>query len=239
MKQALVTGGTKGIGLAVTKMLLAEGYAVTVTFAHDKEQANAVYKEFTQKGLKLYVFHAAQGNKEHVHSLVKHMRAKGYVDCIICNAGTTERSRLIDTTDEAWERVMQINVNSNMSLIRDLYEIIAPNARIVFMGSMMGVLPHSVSLAYGVSKAAEIALAKNLVKEFAGTGTTVNVIAPGFVNTDWQKTKSDKIRQNICNKTALGRFADPDEIAEAVRFCVKNAFINGSIIEIHGGYNYQ
>ena len=167
------------------------------------------------------------------------MRAKGYVDCIICNAGTTERSRLIDTTDEAWERVMQVNVNSNMSLIRDLYEIIAPNARIVFMGSMMGVLPHSVSLAYGVSKAAEIALAKNLVKEFAGTGTTVNVIAPGFVNTDWQKTKSDKIRQNICNKTALGRFADPDEIAEAVRFCVKNAFINGSIIEIHGGYNYQ
>ena len=126
-----------------------------------------------------------------------------------------------------------------MSLVRDLYDSIAPNARIVFMGSMMGVLPHSVSLAYGVSKAAEIALAKNLVKEFAGTGTTVNVIAPGFVDTDWQKNKPQEIRQNICNKTAAGRFAEPEEVAEAVRFCVKNAFINGSVIEIHGGYNYK
>ena len=82
-------------------------------------------------------------------------------------------------------------------------------------------------------------MAKNLVKEFAGTGTTVNVIAPGFVDTDWQKNKPEEIRQSICNKTAVGRFADPEEIAETVRFCVKNAFVNGSVIEIHGGYNFK
>ena len=234
MKQALVTGGIKGIGLAVTKMLLSEGYVVTATYAHDEETAQKVKAE-----LQIDVIRSAQDDKEQLKALVSYLRTKGSLDCIVLNAGTTERSGLKDTTDEAWERVMQVNVNSNMSLVRDLYEVIAPNARIVFMGSMMGVLPHSVSLAYGVSKAAEIALAKNLVKEFAGTGTTVNVIAPGFVDTDWQKTKPEEIRQSICNKTAVGRFAEPEEIAEAVRFCVKNAFVNGSVIEIHGGYNYK
>jgi len=234
MKQALVTGGIKGIGFAVTKMLLQEGYAVTATYAHDDETAQKVKIDFPVDVIK-----ASQECKEQMQALVAHLRAKGTLDCIVLNAGTTERNGLKGTTDEAWERVMQVNVNSNMSLVRDLYDIINPNARIVFMGSMMGVLPHSVSLSYGVSKAAEIALAKNLVKEFAGMGTTVNVIVPGFVDTDWQKTKPQEIRQNICNKTALGRFAEPEEIAEAVRFCVKNAFVNGSVIEIHGGYNYK
>ena len=163
MKQALVTGGIKGIGLAVTKMLLSEGYAVTATYAHDAEMAQKVKAE-----LPIEIVRAAQDDKEQVQALIAHLRAKGSLDCIVLNAGTTERSGLKDTTDEAWERVMQVNVNSNMALVRDLYDKIAPNARIVFMGSMMGVLPHSVSLVYGVSKAAEIALAKNLVKEFEG-----------------------------------------------------------------------
>ena len=141
MKQALVTGGIKGIGLAVTKMLLSEGYAVTATYAHDEEAAQKVKAE-----LPIDVIRAAQDDKEQLHSLVEHLRTKGSLDCIVLNAGTTERCGLKGTTDEAWERVMQVNVNSNMSLVRDLYDVIAPNARIVIMGSMMGVLPHSVSL---------------------------------------------------------------------------------------------
>lgn len=239
MKRALVTGGTKGIGLAITKMLLAEGYAVTATYAHDSRVAQAIQIELSGKGLPIEVVCAPQDNKQQMEALVEHMSKFGNVDCIVCNAGITERGRLADITDDTWERVMQVNVNSNMSLIRDLYEYISSDARIVFISSILGILPHSMSISYGVSKAAEIALAKNLVKEFAETGTTVNVIAPGFVDTDWQKTKPKEIRQSICNKTAAGRFAEPEEIAEAVRFCVKNAFVNGSVIEIHGGYNYK
>ena len=132
-----------------------------------------------------------------------------------------------------------MNVNSNVYLIRDLFDVIPNNSRIVFTGSLMGILPHSVSLSYGVTKAAVMALAKNLVKCFEGTGTTVNAIAPGFVETEWQKDKPLEIRNNIYNKTAIKRFAEPSEIADAIRFCINNAFVNGSIIEVSGGYCFK
>lgn len=238
MKNAIVTGGTKGIGLAIAKMLLHENYAVTVTYAHDSSAVAVCEDDLRKISDSFDIIQADQSDKLSMNSFVEKMRQKSHIDCIILNAGTTFRAGL-QTSDEDWERVMQVNVNSSMYLIRDVYDIIPPNSRIVFISSMMGILPHSVSISYGVSKAAEIALAKNLVKEFAGTGTTINVITPGFVDTDWQKSKPQEIRDSICAKTALGRFALPEEIAEAARFCVKNEFVNGSVIEIHGGYNYK
>jgi 3-oxoacyl-[acyl-carrier protein] reductase len=96
-----------------------------------------------------------------------------------------------------------------------------------------------MSLAYGVTKSAVIALAKNLVKYFEGTDTTVNAIAPGFVETEWQKTKPKEIRENIVRKTAVKRFATPNEIADTVRFCLENGFVNGSVIEVSGGYSFK
>ncbi len=104
---------------------------------------------------------------------------------------------------------------------------------------MMAVLPHGTSLAYGVTKSAVHALAKNLVKCFEGKNVNVNAIAPGFVETEWQKDKPIEIRNNICNKTALRRFATVEEIADAVKFCINNPYVNGSIIEVSGGYCYK
>lgn len=161
------------------------------------------------------------------------------ISCIVCNAGMTIRKPNMEITDEQWEQVMQVAVNSHFYLIRDCYEMIEPDSRIIFMGSMMGVLPHGTSLPYGVSKAAVHALAKNLVKEFEGTGTTVNAIAPGFVETEWQKNKPQNIRENIYGKTAIKRFAAVDEIANAVAFCLDNQFVNGSVIEVSGGYCFK
>ena len=103
----------------------------------------------------------------------------------------------------------------------------------------MGVHPHVMVLAYGVIKSTVHALCKNLVKEFEGTGTTVNTIVPGFVETPWQKEKPEEIKQNIYKKTAIHRFATIDEIVDALRFCIDNPFINGSLIEVNGGYNFK
>ena len=239
MKIALVTGGTKGIGLAVVKMLLAKKYYVVLTYSHDTTAAiecNNVLSEF--KG-SYEIVKASQDNIIDMNNLVKRIHSLGVINCIICNAGTTLRKELVSISNEEWNKVMDINVNSNVFLIRDLFDIIVPNSRIVFIGSLMGIHPHATSLAYGVTKSAVHALAKNMVKCFEGSGTTVNAIAPGFVETEWQKNKPVEIRKNIYNKTANKRFASVEEIAAAVRFCIDNPYVNGSIIEISGGYSFK
>jgi 3-oxoacyl-[acyl-carrier protein] reductase len=152
---------------------------------------------------------------------------------------TLRNATLAEIDDEGWERVMMMNVNHNVYLIRDLYDMFPFGSRIVFIASMLGIFPHSMSLAYGVTKSAVIALAKNLVKYFEGTNTTVNAIAPGFVETEWQKNKPKEIRENIIRNTAVKRFASPEEVADAVSFCIENGFVNGSVIEVSGGYSFK
>ena len=239
MKRALVTGGTKGIGLAVSKMLLHEGYFVTVTYARDAAAAEACAQAMREISPHFELIKADQSDKDEMKSLVRHLQEQGEINCIVCNAGTTLKKDLADITDEEWEKVMAVNVNAPFFLIRDLYHIIPHGSRIVFIGSEMAIHPHGTSIAYGVSKTAVHALATNLVKFFEGTDTTVNAIAPGFVETEWQSTKQEQIRQNIYAKTAIKRFASVEEIADAVRFCINNPFVNGSIIEVNGGYCYK
>ncbi len=239
MKNAIVTGATRGIGLATAEMLLKEGYFVTVTYAYDEPSVEPCKARLSAVSDSFEILWADQTNKQEMRDFALKMKEKGHIDCIVCNAGMTLRKGLREIQEEDWERVMQMNVNSNVYLIRDLFDVIPNGSRIVFTGSLMGILPHSVSLSYGVTKAAVMALAKNLVKCFEGTGTTVNAIAPGFVETEWQKNKPEEIRNNIYNKTAIKRFAAPEEIADAVRFCINNAFVNGSIIEVSGGYCFK
>ena len=240
MKTAIVTGATKGIGLAIARMLLTEGYFVVVTYAHDKVSAEYCKDELSKLSKNFDVVRADQSEKSSMREFVDYIK-KSYesIDTIVCNAGSTLRCSLVDISDEAWENMMQINLNSNLYLIRDLYSMIAPNSRIIFIGSLMGVYPHGTSLSYGVTKSALHALALNLVKCFEGTNTTINAIAPGFVETEWQASKPQQIRNNIISKTAIKRFATTDEVANAVRFCVNNAFVNGTIIELSGGYNFK
>lgn len=239
MKYALVTGGTKGIGLAIVRMLLKDGYYVVLTYAHDDTVAENSKNNLAQISPHYSVVKANLENKQNREFLLEKLNRYPTLDCIVFNAGSTVRKGLRDITEEEWQSVMDVNVNTPVFLLRDLYEKIPHGSRIVFIGSEMALYPHGTSLAYSVSKSAVHALAKNLVKFFEGTDTTVNAIAPGFVETEWQSKKSEEIRQNICNKTALKRFATVDEIADAVKFCINNPFVNGSVIEVSGGYCYK
>ncbi len=246
MRIAIVTGGTKGIGFAITKMLLQKGCHVIATYAYDIISAKSAMIEFKKISKNIDIVQCDQAKSEEVNYFTSFIKQKyNHVDYLVCNAGTTLRKCFEEYTNEEWENVMQVNVNSNVYLIRDLYSLLPPIANdnihsaIILIGSMMGVYPHGTSLAYGVTKSAVHALATNLVKYFDGKNVTVNAIAPGFVETEWQKEKPQEIRNNICNKTALRRFATVEEIADAVKFCINNPYVNGSVIEISGGYSYK
>ena len=231
MKYAIVTGGTSGIGLGVAKMLLSKGYYVFTTY---------VGPALTEQLENFEAIETDQSSRKDVYDFISYVKGKvDHIDCIVCNAGMTIRKSFTDTKDEDWDKMMEVAVNSHYIIVREFFPLIPKGSRILFTGSQMGLNPHATVLAYGVTKAAIHALTKNLVKEFEGTGTTVNAIVPGFVNTPWQKEKPEEIKQNIYRKTAIHRFAEIEEIVDAYRFCIDNPFVNGSLIEVNGGYSYK
>jgi len=134
---------------------------------------------------------------------------------------------------------MNTNVNIPFILLQYLSPIIATQGSIVFIGSDMGIYPHAVSAAYSVSKAAVHMLAKSLVKEFAERQIRVNALAPGFIDTEWQKEKPEWLRDNIESKTALKRFGTPAEVADACLSLIENSYINGAILQVDGGYCFM
>lgn len=231
MKYAVVTGASSGMGLGVAKMLVEKGYYVFATY---------VGPDFTEE-IENYEAHKVdQTKREEVYKFIEYVKSKtDQLDCLVCNAGVSIRRGFTEMKDSEWDMMMEVAVNSHYIMVREFFPIVPPGSRILFTGSQMGLQPHATVLAYGVSKAAVHALVKNLVKEFEGTGTTVNAIVPGFVDTPWQTAKPEEIKQNIYKKTAIHRFAQINEIVDAFRFCIDNPFVNGSLIEVNGGYCYK
>lgn len=219
------------MGLGVAKMLLEKGYYVFSTY---------VGPDFEEKMDNYEAHKVDQTNRNEVYRFVEYVRSRtDHLDCIVCNAGMTIRRSFTEMKDDEWDAMMEVAVNSHYIMIREFFPMIPNGSRILFTGSQMGIDPHATVLAYGVTKAAVHALCKNLVKEFEGTGTTVNAIVPGFVDTPWQAAKPEEIKQNIYKKTAIHRFASVDEIVDAFHFCIDNSFVNGSLIEVNGGYCFK
>lgn len=233
MKYAVVTGGTSGICLGVARMLLSKskGYYVFASYVGVEPEGLSNNYE---------AIHTDQTSRKEVYEFINYVKSKtAHIDCIVCNASITIRKSFTDTDDSDWDKMMEVAVNSHYIMVREFFPFIPHDSRILFTGSQMGLMPHAMVLAYGVTKAVIHALTKNLDKEFEGTGTTVNAIAPGFVETPWQKEKPGEIKQNIYRKIAIHRFASVDEIVDAYRFCIENPFVNGSLIEINGGYSFK
>ena len=230
-KVAVVTGGTSGMGFGVAKMLISKGDYVFATY---------IGQDSTEQIDNFEAIKTDQTNREDVYRFINYVKSKtSHIDCLHCNAGMSIRKSFTDYTDKDWDDMMEVAVNSHYIMCREFFPIIPAGSRILFTGSQMGIQPHGMVLAYGVTKSAVHALCKNLVKEFEGTGTTVTTVVPGFVETPWQIEKPEEIKQNIYKKTAIHRFASIDEIVDAFRFCIDNPFVNGSLIEVNGGYNYK
>ena len=240
MKYAVVTGGTKGIGKQIALDLLKRGFFVITNFSQDGEAAEKASLEFSKISKDFEVWPCDQSVIGSVYEFIDNIRLRAKtVDCIICNTGRTLRKQLTSITDSEWEAVFTVNVHSHFYIIRNLDDLLTSGSKIIFTGSILGELPHATSLAYGVTKSAVHALAKNLVKEYQGRNVTVNVIAPGFVETEWQSEKPKEIRDSINSKTALGRFATVEEISKGCMMLLENDFINGAVLAIDGGYNFK
>ena len=225
-KFILITGGTKGIGKAVASCLGKAGYNLILTYASDQAAAEEVRSELVGRfDIQVSILRADISDRNTI----------GVIDSFL----EENRLRLDGLVFEDWERVFFANIHFPVFLLQKIVGRINKGGSIVFTGSLMGIQPHSVSLAYGGTKSAVHALVKNMVKFLVPYELRVNAVAPGFVDTEWQKTKPAEIRRNIENKVSLGRFCDPDELAEVYKMLIENSYFNGEIVVVDGGYSYK
>ncbi len=240
-KYILITGGTKGIGKAIAIELAKVGYNLVLTYS--KDEAIAVNFETELRNdysIDATVLSADITTPSSIDDISSYLKDRGVMlYSIIYNAGITSRVSFEEITLEDWERVFFANVHFPVFLTQRIISNIEEGGNIIFTGSLMGVYPHSVSLAYGVTKSAIHSLVQNMVKFMAPYKIRVNAIAPGFVDTEWQKTKPAEIRQRIENKIALERFCEPSELAQIYKLIVENSYLNGEIITVSGGYSYK
>ncbi len=241
MKYAVVTGGTKGIGREICQKLLIRGFSVISVHndidTPDQPARQWPGKEFKDLYYKIKCDLSSTGNIQYLYSEVKSITDS--LDVLVLNAGKTIRKGIADMTIEEWESVLAVNVTTPLFLIQKFLPYLNKGGNIIFTGSAMAVFPHSVSLAYGISKSAVHSMVKNLVKFLIPFDIRVNCVAPGFVDTEWQKNKPPEVRESINKKISLKRFAEPEEIAAVFMFIIDNPYINGEIIAVDGGYSYQ
>ena len=238
----VITGGTDGIGKSIVEKIISEdnGFKkIIVNYGHNENKARELKESIEVKYReRLEFIKADMSDYDSVTEFAGLLKKGDKIDRLICNVGVGEYAAFDDYTIEKWNRVINTNLTNPVFLIKELKDHMNKGGSIMLMASYAGINAYSTSLVYGVSKAGVVFLAKTLVKELEKYGVTVNAVAPGFVETSWQAGRSDESRERIDKKIALHRFATPEEVADIAFDVMNNGYMNGSVIEIHGGYEY-
>lgn len=238
-RRVLVTGGSRGIGASIVCLLVARGARVVFTYRTGEDSASAVVSSCADgPGEALPVqFDLADGDPELlVRTAVERI---GGIDSIILNAGIWRGGRLARLDDAAWWSVLEANLRGNVRLVRAALPSIEESSEgsVLLMSSAVGLIGFPGDTAYASSKSALTGFARSLAKETGRTGTRVNVLAPGFVETDMTAVIDSPARSTIIERSVLGRFGTPEEIATAAVFLSEDAtFATGVVLPIDGGW---
>ena len=235
-KVAVVTGGTRGIGAAISKALLAAGYKVAANYAGNDEAAE---KFNAETGVPVYKWDVS--NYEACAAGLARVEADlGPVDVLVNNAGITRDGFFHKMTPDQWRAVIDTNLNSLFNMTRPVIEGMRNRnfGRIICISSINGQKGQAGQANYSAAKAGEIGFVKALAQENANKGVTVNAIAPGYIGTEMVRAiPADVLEKRILPLIPVGRLGEPEEIARCVLFLAGDdaGFITGSTLAANGG----
>lgn len=239
-KTALVTGASRGIGRAIALRLAAEGADVAVNFAGSSAKAEEVKEAIIKMGRKAVAIQADVKDVSSVASMVEEVKKTfGRIDILVNNAGVTRDGFLMRMKDEDWETVIDTNLRGVFQCTKAVSKIMMKQryGRIVNMASVVGLVGNAGQANYAASKAGVIGFSKSVARELASRGITVNMVAPGCIDTDMTAVLSDKVREAMLADIPLARVGKPEDVANAVAFLVSDeaAYITGQVINVDGG----
>ncbi|MHA6308707.1 MULTISPECIES: 3-oxoacyl-ACP reductase FabG [Hafnia] len=235
-KIALVTGASRGIGRAIAENLVARGARVIGTATSDKGAADiSAYLGENGKGYNLNVVDQAS-----IDAVLSAIRAEfGEIDILVNNAGITRDNLLMRMKDDEWQDILDTNLTSVFRLSKAVLRAMMKKrcGRIITIGSVVGTMGNAGQANYAAAKAGLIGFSKSLAREVASRGITVNVVAPGFIETDMTRALTEEQRAGILSQVPANRLGDAKEIANAVAFLASDeaGYITGETLHVNGG----
>ncbi len=234
-KVALVTGGSRGIGAAISRELGTAGARVAVNYRSGKDAAEEIASEIGGIALAANV-----GDPAEAKELIERVESElGDVDVLVNNAGITRDTLIARMSDQEWEEVIETNLRGTFNTCRAVARKMLKrrSGAIVNLTSVVGIHGNPGQANYAASKAGIIGLTKALARELGSRGVRVNAVAPGYIATELTDVLSEEIRGAILANTPMGRLGSPEDVAAAVRFLCSDeaAFITGDVLLVDGG----
>ena len=231
---ALVTGGSRGIGAAISVALKNEGYKVAATYAGNDEAAS---KFSDETGINTYKWNVAS-YQESAEGLDQVQADLGPIDTIVANAGITRDAPFHKMTPEQWNQVVDTNLTGVFNTVHPLWPAMRENkfGRVIVISSINGQKGQFAQVNYAETKAGDLGIVKSLAQEGARNGITANAICPGYIATDMVMAMPEKAIEATISQIPTGRLGEPEEIARCVVFLASKdaGFINGSTISANG-----
>ncbi len=239
-KTAIVTGGARGIGRAISVKLASEGANVVICDLVINEAAEKTIKLIEEQGVKAAAFPANVTVAEDCENLFKQATEQfGQVDILVNNAGVTRDNLIMRMKEEDFDLVISTNLKGTYNMMKAATRPMmkARYGRIVNISSVVGIYGNAGQVNYSASKAGVIGMTKSLAKELGSRGITVNAVAPGFIETDMTKVLSDDLKAEMVKNIALGRPGQPEDVAKVVAFLASDEaeYVTGQVIECSGG----
>lgn len=235
-KAALVTGGSRGIGRAISKKLAADGYHVLVNYRSRKEDALEAVKEISEIGGSAEAVQFDVADRENCFTVCEDLSEKYEIEVLVLSAGVHKDELMVFMNEEQWDSVLDINLKSLYNVVKPVMKKMMLNrsGRIVAISSTSGESGMAGQVNYSASKAGLIGAVKSLALEGAKRGILVNAITPGFIETEMTE-EVDKKR--ISSNVPLKRAGKPEEVASVVSFLVSqdSSYVTGQVIGVNGG----
>ena len=231
---ALVTGGSRGIGAAISKALQDQGCTVVATYAGNDEAA----AKFTEEtGIKTYKWNV--GDYDESKAGIEKVEAEvGPIDIVVANAGITRDAPFHKMTPEQWQQVIDTNLTGVFNTVHPVWPGMRERkfGRVVVISSVNGQKGQFAQVNYAATKAGDIGIVRSLAQEGARAGITANAVCPGYIATEMVMAVPEKVRESIIAGIPAGRLGEPEEIARCVAFLASDdaGFINGSTISANG-----